>query len=339
MSKNNAAIQNGKVEAYGFFQDPFLKPNFLEAKIPMIPAWVRRFRLKEWQHFAVITPDFFMGFVVSTSHYFAMSFCYIVDLETGKIIAHEQKAEPWAAKIPKNAWNSDGFFKKNGFSIALHNRLDRGFYHAKIRIQGNQKRLQRKITANLRFIPKSKPLVALLPISKDRPLYTHKVPMSVFGDIQVGNRLFSLHSSTSFALLDIHKTFFPYKTQWKWATFAGYDEKGDFLALNLVDNMIRGDENENCLWLNDRIILLGKATFDYNPNCLTDPWHIVTNDGRCDITLVPMTVRVGKTDLKVIKTDYKAPIGRFSGSIIAPNGETHNFSDIVGIAEEHKARF
>ena len=132
------------------------------------------------------------------------------------------------------------------------------------------------------------------------------------------------------------------RTVWRWATFAGYDANGRLVAANLGDHYTVEDQennNENGLWLDDRISLLGAAEFDFDPARHMDQWKIREAAGRAELTFTPQCDKVKNVSLGLVGMKYFQPCGTFNGFIIDDSGERIIINDMFGVAEMMDARF
>ena len=339
-------VKNGNVVDLGLFRDPFKNLNILDADIfgtgTIEPQWFRRMRLKEWQHFAVISEDYFLGFVVMNSNYLSMSFCYVVDRKTGKLFEHHREVPGARSKVARELFDDRTEIVLPGYAIRIANKLDEGKHSVSIDIAEKNGLPAIRGEIELREdIVNEQPLVVVLPIADNRPLYTHKMVCPVSGSVTFGNTTFDFDGSKDLAMLDVQKTFYPHKTMWKWATCAGYDTDGHRIALNLVQNMIADDDryNENVLWVDGKMSRWGGARFELNPDNTLAPWKVRTTDGGCDLQFTPLNERAGKINLGVIMSDYHQPFGLFSGTVKDEDGKTYTFENFFGVTEYHKARF
>jgi hypothetical protein len=333
---------DGRITEFGIFREPFRRVNLLDADIPGICKPLRKFRLKEWQHFAILSREALMAFVIIDAHYMANSFCYVVDRETGEYVEHHREAFSRAAKLAQELWNDSCRFKKRGYSVEVDNRLEQGLHRAKIDIAGSPKKPGiRADLSILEDLEKIQPLIPVLPISENRPMYTHKAAVPVRGEIRLGERKIVLDESTDVALVDVQKSFYPYNTSWRWATCAGHDRTGRMIALNLVQNMIPNDDtnNENCLWVDGQLSTWKGARFSLDASRILDPWHIETTGGECKLDFLPQGERAGKMNFGFLKSDYHQPYGVFRGSVMDSGGTQHRVEDFFGVTELHHARF
>ena len=61
---------------FGTFRTPFRNANILDAPLyafPVSGSW-KNFRLKEWQHFGIITPTHYFGMVIFVIHILRLSY-------------------------------------------------------------------------------------------------------------------------------------------------------------------------------------------------------------------------------------------------------------------------
>lgn len=338
----NPLVEHGRVRAFGLFDAPFRDLNILDADIG-VPAFLRPYRLKEWQHIALVGRDLFMGFAITTSHYMSVSFCYAVDRKDGRFVEHHrEKLGGKIARVARTLWDDHCRYQVSGYEIGIHNHLDA--HRHEVRIDIAQSRQMPAIHASVEFtedLNAVEPLIVVLPISENRPLYTHKMVCPLKGEVRVGDRSYTFDPGKDLALLDVQKTYYPYNTTWRWATFAGYDAEGRQLGMNLVRNMVQPDDqwNENVIWVDGKLSQVSGARFEFDlANCLS-PWRITSIDGRIDLTFTPMGERAERINMGLVLSDYHAPYGHFSGTVVDDAGKAYTVDRLFGVAEFHQARF
>ena len=59
----------------------------------------------------------------------------------------------------------------------------------------------------------------------------------------------------------------------------------------------------------------------------------------CISIFTPFKERLATTRLGIIDSEVHQMFGHYSGHVVADNGETLNISQLVGFAEEHRARW
>ena len=335
-----ALVENGEPH-FGVFKTPFRQLNLLDADPfgwkGLSPRCYRKFRLKEWQHFSVVTPTHFLGLAVVDAKVMGVSWCYLFDRETRQLVEHSRQAPLRPPTISRELLDSKFRYRARDYEVDVHNHLDAGEHLVTFSAKGKK---DPPISGRLQIREKPgevQPLICVLPIGESRVFYTHKAPCPVAGEISVGDRVIALNPETDFAILDIHKSYYPYRTWWKWSTFVGRDEAGGIIGANLTRGLHGNNalENENCIWHGNRITLVSDAEFEI-PENIMEPWRITTADGRADLTFTPQGLRQETLDFKIITSWYMAPLGAFSGTLVDGDGTAHEVKDVFGISEHHR---
>ncbi len=339
------AVENGRVVSFGRFETPFKHLNLLETDLFGLPVgreFVNRMRLKQWQHHLIIHPEFSLAFAVVNTGYMSSTFCYILDRATGEITEYHKQSHGGTSHLSRELWSENCSYPSGKYNIEIQNRLNDGLHRIQIDIAGKGGKpgihADVELLENLEEI---QPLVTLLPISENRPLYTHKAPVPVRGELALGDRRVTLDPARDTALIDVQKTYYPYNTLWRWATCAGFDESGRRIALNLVQNMIENDDtyNENVLWVDGKLSGWSGVRFTFDPKDTLKPWSIETTDGKCKLAFTPNGERAERIDLGLILSDYHQPFGTFEGEVTDDDGQTYVLKDFFGVTEYHLARF
>lgn len=339
-------VVDGQVAEYGAFKDPFREVNLLDVELETggrkVPRAVREFRLKEWEHFGIINDDYYFGMVIFDAKFMGTSFFYAFNRKTGEFFEHERTSVAGPLRVARELWHGECYYRHIGYCMEFENRLDSGMHRLRADIKGRRGKpaIQAEVFV-LEDIDRYSPLVQVSPIAPNRPLYTHKTAVPVEGKVSIGSLDVVLDPERDVALMDVQKTYYPYRTFWKWMTFGGRDGSGRLIAMNGCQNLITDDEsyNENCTWVDGEITLMSAARFMYDENMLLDPWKLSTTDGEMELTFTPQGERAGKVSLGFIMSDFHQPFGTFDGVIPAPGGSRIDVSKMFGICEHHLARF
>jgi len=330
------AVRPDGTPEYGIFQTPFQRLNLEDARFR---RFMRVSRLKEWQHIGIVHPEVYISLAAVDLKYLAASWVFIHDRRTGISFEHERKLPGRRLVLPEVLWDArwslDG---GRGYRIDMRNHLSVGEHELRIDVRkdGGRAAVQAKMTLR-EDLERVHPLVAVLPLSKNRPFYTHKAPCPVKGTLRIGARTFTFSPERDIALLDVHKAYYPRKTFWRWATFATPGSDGAPLGVNLTHNVIQPDDrlNENVLWAGGRLHLLGSARFEI-PEDPRAKWRIRTLDDLVDLEFRPLGERSEDTNLLVARSWYRQPVGLFSGVVRDGRGGEHRIEDVWGIAEDHR---
>jgi hypothetical protein len=273
----------------------------------------------------------------------ADTFCYLVDRTTGRLVEHHRATFSGAAQIARELWHASTRFERPGYRIVIDNRLEEARHHVRIDIADHG--ATPGITADfelLEDLAAYQPLIAVLPINDPRrPLYTHKNVCPVRGWLRVRDRRIDFDPDHDLVLIDVQKTYYPYRTFWKWAAFAGYTADGHCVGLNVVENLIKDDDvhNENGLWVDGRFSPWGAVRFFFDESDLSAPWIIETVAGIDHLVFTPVGERAGKINTGLVMSDYHQPYGTFSGVVTDANGVVYEIDEVVGVTEHHVARF
>ncbi|MBM4370391.1 MAG: DUF2804 domain-containing protein [Deltaproteobacteria bacterium] len=330
------AVGPDGVPAWGVFRLPFRELNLEDARVPGL---LRRVRLKEWHHVALIHPEVYVSVAVVDLKYATASWVFVHHRDSDHAFEHAVTLAGRRVVLPSTLWDARWDLDAGpGYRIAGRDHLAAGEHGLDLRIRGAGERPG--IDARLTFLEdpgRVQPLVAILPLGRNRPMYTHKVPCPARGSITVGTRTYTLDPGRDLAILDIHKAYYPRTTTWRWATFAVPDPGGLPTGVNLTRNVIEDDEvhNENALWEGGRLHLLGPARFEVPPDPRA-PWRIHTLDGAAELEFRPRGGRTEDRNLLVASSWYRQPVGLYSGTVRDGTGREHRFQDVWGIAEDHR---
>lgn len=331
---------------FGTFRSPFVNANILDAPLysrsSKVPAFWKNFRLKEWQHFGVITPSHYFGMVIFDAKFMGVSFFYVYDRMENRRFEHARQAPGKAASVAAQVYDDFCEFKKSGYHLRFENKLSEGFHKITVDIESRKNvpavRGEIVVDEDLRSL---EPLVQVSPITPLRPFYTHKAAAWAEGVIQFGDREIKIDRRRDIALMDEQKTYYPYASFWKWATGACANEYGEFLAFNLCQNMIADDEddNENCMWVNGKIYCLKAARFSFDEKNVLRPWRVKTTDGYLDLQFVPSGERAEKINAGLILSDFHQPFGFYNGRFKDEHDRIYPIVDCFGLAEHHVTRY
>lgn len=328
---------------FGTFRVPFHDANILDAPLYATgaPRFWKNFRLKEWQHFGIVTPAHYIGMVIFDAKFTGISFFYIYDRQENTRIEYSLQASGKSVRVAREVYHDRCLFEAGGYRLSFENNLNEGFHRITVDIAAKQEKpaVRGEIIVHEDLI-RFEPLVQVSPVTRCRPFYTHKTAVPASGRIMVGTREMVLEEKDCIALLDEQKTFYPYVSFWKWATAAGYTDDGRFVAFNLCRNMIEddADANENCFWLDGKISCLKEARFAFDDPLL--PWKVKTADGRADLTFRPAGERAESISIaRVIRSDFRQPFGLYNGVLTGERGELYQVKDFFGLAEHHVTRY
>lgn len=332
-------VTDGKFN-FGTYKAPFKLVNPLDAKLAggLLPRALKWTRLKEWQHFALVNQRFYISLAIFDAKTMALAQVCVYDRTEGRVMFYERKLPTWSVKVPRGIWDSRARYKGKGFKIDIHNHLY-GQGH-EIEFYSDAKGDLPPIAGSFICFEKVKvdePMVVALPLGENTGMYTHKFVCPASGRLTIGDQE-HVFGDDAYGLIDIHKGYYPYVMKWHWATCGGRDDQGRLLGLNLTNNQVKDQDayNENCFWVDGKVRLLPPVTFTFDDP--EKPWLIKDREGKVDLVFTPQVVRRVNVNALVIRSNYKAPFGEFSGRVIDDEGNVLEVKNLFGMAEDFYLR-
>jgi hypothetical protein len=203
----------------------------------------------------------------------------------------------------------------------------------------NRKGIRAEIV--LSQVPDHESMNIVIPIPERRFYYNHKINcLPASGNIQYGDLSFELSPQECLGQLDWGRGVWQYSSFWNWASASGFLPDGRMVGLNLGTGF--GDTTaatEDALILKNSIHKLNRVNWDYVSGDYMKPWKFKDRQGRLDLVFAPFRDRVATTRLGIIDSEVHQMFGRYSGLVVADDGEEINLDGLIGFAEEHKARW
>lgn len=331
--------KDGRLVQTGWSRQPLLDCNLDAARFYALKPF-QYFRIKRWDYYAVFTPKGFFSATLADLGYAGNLFIYTLDFESGEL--HEEGLVIPLAKgmlLPRNSQTGDSHFENE--KVRLHFSVSQG--ERNISVAWPEFHAGRGIQADLKLAcpPESESMVIVIPIGKNRFYYNRKINcLPAEGIIKYGNEIEVLNPGNCSGSLDWGRGVWEYRTNWNWASSSGFLADGRPIGLNLGCGF--GDltkAGENALILNNRIHKLEQVGFEYDRNDYMKPWKFRDSEGRIDLIFTPFKERLAKTNLGIIFSEVHQMFGRYAGKAIADNGEVIQINDLIGFAEEQRARW
>ena len=331
--------EHGRLLQQGWARQPYLDCNLEDVAFYAIKP-LQFLRVKQWDYYAIFTPDLFFSVTVADIGYIGNIFVYLLDFEANWL--HEESIiAPFgkAVKLPRNSTEGDVRFD-NG-KVSIHFQL--GENTRRIVVDWPIFHQGEGIAADITLScsPDHESIVMATPIGQKRFYYNRKINcLPAEGWIRRGGRQVDLNSQTCLGGLDWGRGVWEYASFWNWASASAYLPDGRTLGLNMGSGF--GDlshATENCFVLDGRVHKLEDIPFEYDPVDYMKPWRFASSDGRLNLDFVPFKERVAKTNLLVLTSEVHQMFGRYTGTLVTDDGETIEARDLVGFAEEHRARW
>ncbi|MEX0429177.1 DUF2804 family protein [Nocardioides sp. DS6] len=299
-------------------------------------AWLR---LKQWIGWTLLHPELSSSFILQDAHYLASSEIYVRDAQG--LVEHARNARGGSLRLPRGLFPSSPRIGTPGYEIG-YTWADEpaGTHRIRAEIAATAEKPRISVDLSLDGARASAPLSVSAPLPGGA-LYTHKAVFPAAGTVTVGERVHRFDPGRDLAILDEHHSALPYRTRWRWGTFATQASDaapGGILGANLAERpTVPGFEDESCLWLpgpdGPTVEPLGDLTFEPSADDPLAPWHVSSADRRLDVTFLPEDRKSVKHQLVLAEIDYWQLVGTYTGVVAG-----RPVAGVRGVLESTRAR-
>jgi hypothetical protein len=331
-----AALVEGGARHYGRFASRPSAVNPLD-EFSGVQRALRQFRLKEWIGFTLIHPDVYASLIMQDAHYLASSEIYAYNRRHGTMYQHAATARGGTLALPAGLAGSHCEFRRPGYVLAYDFAPEGGTprQHSlrfDIASADDSPAFQGELTLDA---DAAAPPLSVSSRLRGGQMYTYKTIFPVRGTISIGDQKVGFDGARDLAILDEHKSLFPYQTSWLWGTFAMHRARGGLAGANFVSrDSAPGAEEESCVWTPDACEPLADISFERKPGGLLAPWRIRSADGRLDVAFEPEGRKQVRHQLGVFAIDYFQLFGHYRGTL---NGHIP-VDGVHGVCESMRAR-
>jgi hypothetical protein len=301
---------------------------------------LRSLRLKEWIGFTLIHPDWYSSLIIQDAHYLSSSEIYAYDRSREALHQHASTMIG-SLGMPSGLYGEHISYSRPGYSVSYDFAAagdTAGTSTLKFNIAATATAPAFQGELQLHQAGASAPLSvsSRLPGGK---LYTNKVLFPVSGTLTVGTEKITFDPARDIAVLDEHKSLFPYRTTWLWGTLATRADGAPMGANFCARPISAGEEEESCIWTPGACEPLSNVTFEpAKPGDPLGPWHVRSADGRLDLTFEPEGRKAVRHQLVVFEIDYFQLFGHYQGVLRGTDGATYGVNGVHGVCESFSAR-
>lgn len=295
-------------------------------------------RTKEWDYYAVLTPEFGLCLTVADNDYLGVLAVHWLDFRTPEALQGGVMLPfPMGRMgLPESADAGD--------VVQTHERLSMAFRHE----PGG-----RRLTVDFPGFAGGRGLkgdIFLAQPEMDRMViatpfpnaprafyYNQKINcMPASGEVTVGGETHRFEPASAFGILDWGRGVWTYDNTWYWGSASGLHDGRPF-GFNIGHGF--GDTSaasENMVFLDGRAHKLDQVTF-HLPEGTFDgaPWRFTSNDGRFEMTFEPIIDRASASDVfGLVRSIQHQTFGRYSGHVILDDGTRLEVRDLLGFAEQ-----
>ena len=309
----------------GWYDQPFANPNVVDAMVPPAGPSGEHVRQKRWHFLSFMSDRFIIGIAAVDATYMANAFVYIFDFWNEAFTEFSSLGPSAVVTVSGNSISGETTYRTEGLCLRIVNEPTRHTVTFSCDQGGDT------LTGTLVAHEESDPFVQAKEVDWRHIVYTHQNSMCAASGTAFWNCMeVTFDPETDFAGSDYTVGIQNYETFWNWASGTGYAADGTPLAVNLGGEAI--------FWIGDSIHRTESVSFTYGE--VLEDWTIRSGDGSIDLTFQPVHMREGHIDvLGVIASDFLQPFGTFTGRITGPGDVVYEIDTMVGVTEEHFARW
>ncbi|MBD1557821.1 DUF2804 domain-containing protein [Vibrio sp. S9_S30] len=293
----------------------------------------RYFHYKQFQFVSVITDRYVIGVAIADIRYLGSAFCYVYDIEKNELIENN-----WLR--PLNCGYATASSPYTSFAHIASKQIQFHLFEGSWQVKLNTKNIKADLT--LSAPSGSLPLAMCTPTGYTGWTYTQKHnALSVQGSLAVDGQSVPLDSAL--AGYDFSAGYMRRETSWRWASINACLGEATF-GLNLAAGVNETGSCENVLWRNGERHFLSNVHFEFDRDSsdqdnIDQHWRVFSEDGCVDLVFKPLNKRSEKLDLWLLKSNFRQFVGQFSGSIKDNHGQVHHLDEVLGLTEDHFARW
>ncbi|MFN1648609.1 DUF2804 domain-containing protein [Vibrio rotiferianus] len=297
-------------------------------------SWRKRFDYKQFQFVSIVTSKYIIGVAIADIRYLASGFCYVFDTENHELV-EQQWLKPlnMGYQTQPSSWNSQAYLANDAIQFNIEN----GQWHIKLATN--------LVQADLMLLPDSKsqieqeslPLMLCTPTAYSGWTYTQKHnALTVQGEMSVKGQQQDLVNAV--AGYDFSAGYMRRETSWRWASINHQDEDKR-IGLNLAAGVNETGYCENVIWIDGERHLMPPVQFDFSRMHQEASWRITSQDNRINLVFTPKNQRSEKKNFWFLKSNFRQFVGYFSGYLIDGNGIKHELDEVMGLTEDHYAKW
>ncbi|WP_442802104.1 MULTISPECIES: DUF2804 domain-containing protein [unclassified Shewanella] len=338
----SSLISERGVPSFGYFDGPVASLglelfNYVNEMDRPASVLSRYFHYKQFQFVSLVTPHYIIGVAIADIRYVGSAFCYLFDISKNKLI------ETSWLKPPSLGYSlapspMDGTARIVGRKGAVAFNLVQGIWSLSIDTSN--------IKAELTLLPPalSLPMAMCNPTGYSGWTYTQKHNgLKPQGQLTINDEPQPLNQVLG--SYDFSAGYMRRETSWRWACINAHSDKG-VIGLNLAAGVNETGCNENVFWVNGERHLLGSVHFDFarfrgdkQGSKQGELWRIYSDNGQIELSFKSQNCRQEKLNLLLLKSNFRQYIGYYSGYIIDNSGTKHTLDKVLGLTEDHFARW
>lgn len=301
------------------------------------------FRTKEWIGFTLIQPDWAGSMIIQDAKYLASSEIYGCRRASGEL--YEQAAHGRGrATLPSRLLDGGRCaFEIDGYRLRYDFDHRSGRHRIMINIAESASGPAFEGELELDASRSSAPLAVSSRLRRRAgsaaSMFTYKEIFPAAGELRIDGHKITFDPVRDFAIIDEHRSHFPYRTEWTWGTVATRTPAG-IVGANFAARQQPADtEEESCIWTADGCEPLSDITFTALADDDRSPIRVVSEDERLDLVFTPQGRKDARHQFVVAAMNYFQQCGTYRGTVRGIDGTSFQIEDAPGVHERMHARF
>ncbi len=302
------------------------------------------FRIKEWDYYLVLNPQFAAAFTISDDGYIGLQSVSLLDFGTAPWEHTETLLGAFPmGKLRLPSTSREGCTTYRDKRLKMQFRADPQSHERRILCEFRNFHQGQTLTCDIRLAqPPMDTMVIATPWANKKTAfyYNQKINcMRAEGTLTWGEHRYTFSPEDSFATLDWGRGVWTYDNRWYWGSGNGLVD-GRLFGFNIGYGF--GDTSaasENILFYDGVGHKLDDVTFHIPGDSYTKPWTFSSSDGRFEMDFVPVLDRAARTNALFIETDQHQVFGRMSGKAVLDDGTVLEIKDLMCFAEDVHNRY
>eukprot|EP01091_Cochliopodium_minus_P020367 TRINITY_DN8879_c0_g1_i1.p1 TRINITY_DN8879_c0_g1~~TRINITY_DN8879_c0_g1_i1.p1 ORF type:complete len:392 (-),score=74.33 TRINITY_DN8879_c0_g1_i1:54-1229(-) len=341
-------IKNGTYNL-GLHDGPIKNLKGLELNLPKFLDFdqIKNCRLKRWEYHSIITKDTIITFFIFNTGYASQITSYIYNTTENKKYDFSKEDILGLKTKLINDENGDReiIYKDGEELLSMKFNFQKNFYQIEINLPLTSNDKSTKVIKGSfelkKFYEYSKEFSLFFPLDETHNAYTHKAPPLYVSkaNLFLGKEDISLELKEAIVTTDYTHSNEKRITTWKWVNFASILNNKKKILINLTSKE-RFLDRENIAYFDENLVMLGFV--DFIPPSLSNLNWTITNDENnkhiIKLSFKSLESLFVDQNFGLVSSKYAQNIGYFSGKIQI-EGETIVFNDLLGVIEDHYAKW
>lgn len=337
------SIVEGGDFRFGRYSSPIPRVNMLDVARPYhypVPELVKRCRLRQWQayQFGDGRWYFYAGFYSAPPFSQVLFIAY--DRERKRKLGFRRIFPGRPFGFAEGLASSSLAFNRAKIHFKAESRWDAGTIE--LAVSSRTRDPSASFSGQFRLVSSSQraaPISVCLPLGLNRAMYSTKALLPLSGEFHLGGDSWKFEGPDAMGVLDDSKGYYPWATHSSWVSGFGSDPKRRRIGFSLSNNPVKDQarDNENCLWVNNRIYSLPPVKMT-KPQGPMREWIIQDTEGLVDLVFVPEATNDLRFNFGVLAADWHSPFGSFRGMIRNGSGEKIEAERLYGLGEDKNLR-